>query len=322
MSYMKPSHYGYKKESDYKKEDQKKETDHKKDHSMGNKHESSGKKPGRDSYLNNQVGKTIKINKGGPDSFEGELVGAESDYVVLNTTAGLAYINYSHIKSLTEMSGDTSKGAHVATKYIKAANFNGVLSQLTKSFVQLNWGGPEKVEGFIAEVSSDSVLLVVGPDIMRIPLFHIKTVRKAGKFVNGGNKSGGQKGGQNGSKSGGQNGNKSGGQNGSKSGGQSGNKSGGQKGGKSGGQSGNKSGGQKGGKSGGHNDSKSGGQKGGKSNGYGSKSGGSKSEHGKTNGSKSYGKKSTGHQEGSKSHKSGNKNGNKYGKDNKGRTYL
>jgi spore coat protein B len=54
-----------------------------------------------------------------------------------------------------------------------------VLRRLTKHFVQINQGGPEKVTGFIVEVGSDTLLLVSGKEVIRIPLFHIRTVSLA-----------------------------------------------------------------------------------------------------------------------------------------------
>ncbi|BBH24928.1 hypothetical protein Back11_62730 [Paenibacillus baekrokdamisoli] len=190
--------------------------------------------------LNNKIGKLVKINRGGPESFDGVIVAVHNDYVVIRTSAGLVYVNASHIKSTTDLPGQKSGGSD-SSKHIVAANFVGVLRNLSQHFVQINWGGPEKIEGFIAEVNNQSVLLVVGQEKVIIPLFHIKTVKQTGQYASNGSRgSNSNKSGSNNNKSGGNN-NKSGGnKNNNKSGGNksNNNKSGGNK-------SNNKSGGNK-----------------------------------------------------------------------------
>lgn len=158
----------------------------------GDRSHRSDKHDKKGSYLRNLIGKNVKINRGGPDSLEGRLIAVQSDYVVLQTKDGVIYINTSHVKSITELPTHKTKGW--TPNYIVARNFLGVLRKLTKKFVQINSGGPEKVEGFIAEVSDDSVLLVDGQDLLQIPLFHIKTVKQTGKYVTyGGGRTGGQR---------------------------------------------------------------------------------------------------------------------------------
>ncbi|EXX85913.1 hypothetical protein BG53_01270 [Paenibacillus darwinianus] len=147
------------------------------------------------------VGKTVKINRGGPDSIVGRVLGVRSDYLAVSTREGIVYINTSHIKSITEgpksdgKSDGRSRGrSGWSTRFIIAENFNGVLRRLNQRFVKINWGGPEKVEGFIVEVSGNTLLLVHQKEIIRIPLFHIKTVspQKAGDHSDG-NKNDGNK---------------------------------------------------------------------------------------------------------------------------------
>ncbi|MFC0329393.1 hypothetical protein ACFOLF_27420 [Paenibacillus sepulcri] len=217
-----------------------------------------------DNYLNSLIGKQIKINRGGPESLVGRLVGVQSDYVALYAKEGTVYINSSHVKSITELEGSKSQGSWTPN-YIVASDFVGVLHKMVKSFAQVNWGGPEKVEGFIAEVGNQSLLLVVnGQDLMRIPLYHIKTVKSSGKYASSGSK--GNKSGS-GSKSGGTQGSGSGsGKSGGTQGSGSGGKSGGTQGsGSGGGKSGGTQGSGSGGKSGGTQGSRTGGSQGNKS---------------------------------------------------------
>ena len=46
----------------------------------------------QDGYLNSKVGMLVKINRGGPESFDGVLVSVQSGYVVMRTKAGLVYV--------------------------------------------------------------------------------------------------------------------------------------------------------------------------------------------------------------------------------------
>ncbi|WP_219838579.1 hypothetical protein [Paenibacillus sp. R14(2021)] len=165
----------------------------------GHKSHKSHRTSGSQNFLAAQVGMNVKINRGGPESLEGKLVSVQRGYVVLKTTGGLVYINASHVKSVTDLAGNTSKSGG-NTQVIVAGSFVGVLRQLTQKFVQINWGGPEKIEGFITQVGNESLLLVVGQELVTIPLYHIKTVKTAGMYASnntkGSNGSGGNKSGK------------------------------------------------------------------------------------------------------------------------------
>ncbi len=147
----------------------------------------------QDNYLNSKVGMLIKINRGGPESFDGVLVSVQSGYVVMRTKAGLVYVNAGHIKSTTDLPGQKS-GRSASNNFIVAGSFVGVLRKLSQQFVQVNWGGPEKIEGFIAEVGNQSLLLVVGQDKVLIPLYHIKTVKHTGQYASNGSRGNSSKG--------------------------------------------------------------------------------------------------------------------------------
>lgn len=161
-----------------------------KDHKSNKSHHSGGNRGGN--FLNNQVGMKVRINRGGPESLEGTLLGVQSGYLVLKAPGGLAYVNTSHVKSVTDLPGTGgSQGSRGTRQYIMANSFVGVLRALTQKFVQINWGGPEKIEGFISQVGNESLLLVVGPELVQIPLYHIKTVKTAGIYASGGSKGSG-----------------------------------------------------------------------------------------------------------------------------------
>lgn len=170
----------------------------------------------------NLVGRQVKINRGGPDMVEGRLVAIPADYLVVSTNDGIIYVNAAHVKSITEtgQTGGTAGNRSRSTSFITASSFSSLLSKLRHQFVQINRGGPEKIDGFLAEINSDSLLVVVNREIIRIPVFHIKTVNVSGK---GNNKNGS---GNNKSGSSNKSSNKSNNKSGSRSGGRSGNRSG------------------------------------------------------------------------------------------------
>ncbi|WP_274649367.1 hypothetical protein [Paenibacillus humicola] len=186
-----------------------------------------GSRGGKKDYLDALVGTLVKINRGGPDSVQGRLVAVHKGYTVLSTSNGTVYINSYHVKSITQVEKKKSRGRKQSHHYIMADSFEGVLHKLVKQFAQINWGGPERMDGFIAEVGGDSLLLIVNNEFVRIPLQHIRTIKHSGKYASNGSQ------GSRGSK--GSKGDNSGG--GSKSGGS---KSDGSKSGGSHGSSGNK----------------------------------------------------------------------------------
>ncbi|SFE46994.1 spore coat protein B [Paenibacillus catalpae] len=203
------------------------------------------------SELKNLVGEFVRINRGGPESLEGKLLAVKSDYLVLSTREGVVYVDLDHVKSVTGFANPKSGG--VNNDYINATNFRGVIRALTKEFVQINWGGPEKIEGFLAEVQGNTALVVANNQVVYLLVDHIKTIKKLGG-KSGGNKSGGNK---NSNQSGGNKNNKSGGNKNNKSGSQTQGQSGGNKN-KTGAQAQGQSTGNKSRKSGGSNRSKKG----------------------------------------------------------------
>jgi spore coat protein B len=137
----------------------------------------------------NLIGWNVRINRGGPDALDGRLVSIPSNYLVVSTRDGIIYVNAAHVKSITEVSRSASSGGRSSPQFITASSFASLLSRLRHQFVQINRGGPEKIDGFLAEVSPDFLLLVVNREVVRIPVFHIKTINVSGQNKSG-NKSG------------------------------------------------------------------------------------------------------------------------------------
>jgi spore coat protein B len=190
-------------------------------------------------YLMSLIGKTVKVNRGGPDSTTGTLLTVQSDYLALRTKDGILYVNLTHVKSITEVGG-AQRSFGTTGGVIIARNFNELLARLRQHFVQLNSGGPEKIEGFVADVGASYLLLVSNKELVRVPIFHIKSVRLAHPKSNSSdssqdnqNKSGGNRSGSSRSGGKGSSGSRSGGKgsSGSRSGGKrsGGNRSGGKR---------------------------------------------------------------------------------------------
>ncbi|WP_341278805.1 hypothetical protein [Paenibacillus sp. FSL H8-0537] len=195
--------------SNQHKSSQHKSSQHKSNQHKSNQHKSS-KGNGTKTFLEGLVGQYVKINRGGPESLQGTLVAVKNDYLVLWTKEGIVYVSSSHVKSITDFPSDKSKGH--TPQYIQASSFIGVIRALNQKFVQINWGGPEKIEGFIAEVGSTSLLLVVNREVVQIQLFHIKTIKQLGQNTSRGDRSGGNNNRTGGSNNGGNN-NRTGGSN-------------------------------------------------------------------------------------------------------------
>ncbi|MFC5405666.1 hypothetical protein [Cohnella soli] len=158
------------------------------------------------------IGKNVRINRGGPDSVQGVLVATPANFLVVLSEGVIVFVNGIHVKSITEgvsggrsggksggrsggksggRSGGRSHGFSGHKSIITASSFHGVLTRLRHKHIQINRGGPEKLDGFLAEVSSNEVLLIVNRELVRIPIFHIKNVSLSLK--SSGNKSGGNK---------------------------------------------------------------------------------------------------------------------------------
>ncbi|MFC0215315.1 hypothetical protein ACFFK0_23250 [Paenibacillus chartarius] len=153
------------------------------------------------------VGSEVKINRGGPDSITGKLLFVKHDLLVVRTREGIVYVNAAHIKSFNVADGSGgsrsggsggsqsggSRGSRsgsggVSGNFVRAHSFPAAVMALRHQFVQINRGGPEKVEGFIADANPTYVILLVKKSVVQIPLFHVKSVSPQNKSR--GNKSG------------------------------------------------------------------------------------------------------------------------------------
>lgn len=126
------------------------------------------------------VGKTIKVDRGGPESRIGKLMAVLDDHLVLLTKDdGVIYYNTHHVKSVTENSKDTMDiGIEVPEnfEFKSAASFQGLLDSLKFQWVRINRGGPEKLEGVISEINKDFLSLISKEEVVRVSMWHIRNI--------------------------------------------------------------------------------------------------------------------------------------------------
>ena len=126
------------------------------------------------------LGKTIRVDRGGPESRIGKLLAVFDDYFVLFTEFdGIVYYKTNHIRSLTESSKDLLKlGVDVPEKfeYKTAENFHKLLETIKYQWVRINRGGTEALEGVLNDVNKEVCSLIVKEEVVRFALKHIRNI--------------------------------------------------------------------------------------------------------------------------------------------------
>ncbi|WP_211747500.1 hypothetical protein [Paenibacillus sp. Marseille-Q4541] len=139
------------------------------------------------------LGRGVKINRGGPDAIEGTLMDVRWDHMVVHCKEGLVYVNESHIKSITD-TGRSGGARGFMQDPIRSNNFLGVMRSLRYQRVQINRGGPEKLEGILADADQNQLVMTLkNQEIVRIPLYHVKSISVLGKDQKNNNTSQGNK---------------------------------------------------------------------------------------------------------------------------------
>ncbi|MEY9869666.1 spore coat protein B [Peribacillus sp. B2I2] len=131
-------------------------------------------------WLTNLVGKVLKIDRGGPESRTGLLLGIYDDHLsILTEQEGVIYYKTDHIKSITE---NVKNGFQFQLEIpedftFKAAdNFIDILDDLRNQWVNINRGGPEKLEGVLHDVNDEYVTLTLNEEVIRLAMFHIRSI--------------------------------------------------------------------------------------------------------------------------------------------------
>ncbi|PAF31290.1 hypothetical protein [Paenibacillus sp. 7516] len=127
--------------------------------------------------LRGLLGREIKINRGGPDSVTGTLMDVRWDYMAMSCKEGIVYVNETHVKSITETGRSGGNRAAALGNPIPSNTFLGVMQALRFRRVQINRGGPEKVEGILADANQNQLVMALkNQEIVRIPMQHVKSV--------------------------------------------------------------------------------------------------------------------------------------------------
>lgn len=132
-------------------------------------------------YLNDLVGRVVKINKAGPDLRTGKLLEVNDDYLTLQTKEQeVVYYLLNHVKAVVE---DT-KGNVNPTDYPELTIYGGetktvmdLLDQLLLGSVQINGGGPASRFGKLLAVNDEFLTLETKKEgLVLYQLDHIKSV--------------------------------------------------------------------------------------------------------------------------------------------------
>lgn len=134
--------------------------------------------------LATMLGKTVRVDRGGPESRMGKLLSAKDDhFVVYIENEGMLYYKIDHIKSfsvdtrdVTDLVEAPQEEQEALPKYLDAPDFNAVLLSLKFRWVQVNRGGPEKIEGVLVDATDDKISLVKGEEIIQVVPFHIRSI--------------------------------------------------------------------------------------------------------------------------------------------------
>ncbi|OUM90339.1 MAG: hypothetical protein BAA01_15955 [Bacillus thermozeamaize] len=136
--------------------------------------------------LNLVIGQSVRVDRGGPEARIGKLVAVKKDHVVVyHEEEGMLYYKSDHIKSLSLDSRENPEDLLmenpdetplVLPKYIDAEDFLSVMKNMKYRWVQVNRGGPEKIEGVLVDANDAEVTLVVGNEVIRVMTFHIRNI--------------------------------------------------------------------------------------------------------------------------------------------------
>ncbi|MGG0657717.1 hypothetical protein [Rummeliibacillus pycnus] len=126
------------------------------------------------------LNKVIKVDRGGPETNIGMLLGAADDHIiVLTEDDGVIYYQSQHIKSITH---DSKGGLNFNTvipedfEFMQEKDFKSCLCNLKYQWVKINRGGPEKLEGVLDEVTDDYLTIILNEEIIRVSMFHIRSI--------------------------------------------------------------------------------------------------------------------------------------------------
>ncbi|MED1793234.1 hypothetical protein P4V54_11155 [Brevibacillus nitrificans] len=130
------------------------------------------------------LGRSIRVDRGGPESRLGKLIAAKDDhFVVYSENDGMLYYRTDHIKSLTLdtrdfviETADPNAVQPPLPKYIDVNDFTSIVNEMLYHWVQINRGGPEKIEGVLVEATDSHVTVIAGNEVIKVLSFHIRNI--------------------------------------------------------------------------------------------------------------------------------------------------
>lgn len=126
------------------------------------------------------VGKTIRVDRGGPESRSGKLLAVFEDFfAILTEHDGVVYYKTNHVRSITESSKDDMKfGLKVPEKldFKTAENFLKLLESIRFQWVKVNRGGPESLEGVLSDANKHFASLIVNEEVVRFSMKHVRNI--------------------------------------------------------------------------------------------------------------------------------------------------
>ncbi|WP_409297021.1 hypothetical protein V1498_04035 [Peribacillus sp. SCS-26] len=126
------------------------------------------------------IGKTLKVDRGGPESRVGKLLAVGEDFFSLLTKEeGVIFYTTHHIKSVTESSKnkfDLEIEVSEDFQFEKYPTFKEAINSLKFQWVKINRGGKESLEGVLEDVNDDYIRVVMNEEIIRISMFHVRNI--------------------------------------------------------------------------------------------------------------------------------------------------
>ncbi|MBZ5752729.1 hypothetical protein [Metabacillus rhizolycopersici] len=124
--------------------------------------------------------KNVQIDRGGPESLTGTLLGISDNFLTLRSENNVdVHYQIHHIKSVSVEKGEAAENP---TTYVAPAeSFSSLLKSFQHSWVTINRGGPESVEGVLAEMTKDYVTVIHHEKVFRLTEYHIRNISQGSK---------------------------------------------------------------------------------------------------------------------------------------------
>ncbi|MBJ8052156.1 spore coat protein [Bacillus cereus] len=127
------------------------------------------------------VGENVKVNLRGPESRVGVLSLLGKDYLTLQLPPEeVVYYQLKHVKSLVKKVKE-AQGDYGSCFYADEDTFLDVLNDLKYTWIKINRGGPECVEGLLSDIHDNCITLVNCDEVIYVINSHIKSVSQVVK---------------------------------------------------------------------------------------------------------------------------------------------